>query len=151
MIMWSFNCMYVLVKNKLQLLLKYMNKYHRSAMIMPSPIYIGCGRDLYFHHVNEKTFFIGLICYESRFKVSHLILCSRCHDIPHSKVHGPTWGPSGSCWPQMGPMLDPWILLSGRLKPSVKNSALVYHGLVHLPIFWSPYLAFIKTYEFMIY
>ena len=26
---------------------------------------------------------------------------------------GPTWGPSGSCRPQMGPMLAPWILLSG--------------------------------------
>ena len=25
---------------------------------------------------------------------------------------GPTWGPSGSCWPQMGPMLAPWTLLS---------------------------------------
>ena len=26
---------------------------------------------------------------------------------------GPTWGPSGSCRPQMGPMLAPWTLLSG--------------------------------------
>ena len=25
---------------------------------------------------------------------------------------GPTWGQSGSCRPQMGPMLVPWILLS---------------------------------------
>ena len=35
------------------------------------------------------------------------------HDIPDSKVHRPTWGPPGSCRPQMGPMLVPWILLSG--------------------------------------
>ena len=27
------------------------------------------------------------------------------HLIPDSKVHGPTWGPPGSCRPQMGPML----------------------------------------------
>ena len=27
---------------------------------------------------------------------------------PDSKVHGPTWGPSGSCRPQPGPMLPPW-------------------------------------------
>ena len=27
----------------------------------------------------------------------------------------PTWGPPGSCWPQMGPMLAPWTLLSGYL------------------------------------
>ena len=26
---------------------------------------------------------------------------------------GPTWGPPGSCRPQMGPMLTPWTLLSG--------------------------------------
>ena len=32
---------------------------------------------------------------------------------------GPTWGPSESCRPQMGPMLAPWILLSG-LAVSVK-------------------------------
>ena len=30
-----------------------------------------------------------------------------------SKFMGPTWGPPGSCRPQMGPMLAPWILLSG--------------------------------------
>ena len=30
-----------------------------------------------------------------------------------AKFMGPTWGPSGSCWPQMGPMLAPWTLLSG--------------------------------------
>ena len=24
----------------------------------------------------------------------------------------PTWGPHGSCWPQVGPMLAPWTLLS---------------------------------------
>ena len=27
---------------------------------------------------------------------------------------GPTWGPPGSCRPQMGPMLAPWTLLSGH-------------------------------------
>ena len=37
--------------------------------------------------------------------------------IPDSKVHranmGPTWGPPGSCRPQMGPMLAPWTLQTG--------------------------------------
>ena len=28
---------------------------------------------------------------------------------------GPTWGPHGSCRPEMGPMLAPWTLLSGLL------------------------------------
>ena len=30
-----------------------------------------------------------------------------------AKFMGPTWGPPGSCRPQMGPMLAPWTLLSG--------------------------------------
>ena len=30
-----------------------------------------------------------------------------------AKFIGPTWGPPGSCRPQMGPMLVPWTLLSG--------------------------------------
>ena len=30
-----------------------------------------------------------------------------------TRLMGPTWGPSGSCRPQMGPMLAPWNLLSG--------------------------------------
>ena len=32
-----------------------------------------------------------------------------------AKFMGPTWGPPGSCRPQMGPMLAPWTLLSGML------------------------------------
>ena len=30
---------------------------------------------------------------------------------------GSTWGPPGSCRPQMGPMLSPWTLLSGIISP----------------------------------
>ena len=30
-----------------------------------------------------------------------------------AKFMGQTWGPPGSCRPQKGPMLAPWILLSG--------------------------------------
>ena len=36
-----------------------------------------------------------------------------------SKFMGPTWGPPGSCRPQMGPMLAPWILLSGESTPDL--------------------------------
>ena len=32
-----------------------------------------------------------------------------------AKLMGPTWGPSGSCRTQMGPMLVPWTLLSGNI------------------------------------
>ena len=34
---------------------------------------------------------------------------------PNSKVHGTNMGPPGSCHPQMGPMLAPRTLLSGKL------------------------------------
>ena len=32
---------------------------------------------------------------------------------------GPTWGPPGSCRPQMGPMLAPWTLLSAEFYTGV--------------------------------
>ena len=32
-----------------------------------------------------------------------------------TKFMGPTWGPPGSCRPQMGPMLAPWTMLSKAL------------------------------------
>ena len=57
-----------------------------------------------------------------------------------TKFMGPTWGPSGSCRPQMGPMLTPWTLLSG-VSYQVTICPLSYaHGFaVHcsvMVIFW---------------
>ena len=42
-----------------------------------------------------------------------------------AKFMGPTWVPPGSCWPQMGPMLAPWTLLSGSVAShnNARNSA----------------------------
>ena len=34
-----------------------------------------------------------------------------------ARFMGPTWGPPGSCQPRVDPMLAPWTLLSGILKP----------------------------------
>ena len=31
-----------------------------------------------------------------------------------ARFMGPTWGPPGSCRPQMGPIMSPWTLLSGN-------------------------------------
>ena len=45
--------------------------------------------------------------------------CDRCvmrfisWSLQIAKFMGPTWGPPGSCRPQMGPKLAPWTLLSG--------------------------------------
>ena len=38
----------------------------------------------------------------------------RCKKGPDSKVHGANMGPSGADRTQVGPMLAPWTLLSGR-------------------------------------
>ena len=47
-----------------------------------------------------------------------------------AKFMGPTWGPPGSCRPQMGPMLAPWTLLSGgRLN---KKDGLTRYGDSHV-------------------
>ena len=46
-----------------------------------------------------------------------------------ARLMGPTWGPPGSCRPQMGPMLDPWTLLSGlvsRLMTTVCYRYLIF-------------------------
>ena len=47
----------------------------------------------------------------------HGNLCILGEFIPPSiaKFIGPTWGPPGSCPPQMGPMLATWTLLSGSV------------------------------------
>ena len=40
-----------------------------------------------------------------------------CNDYVVTQIAmliGPTWGPPGSCRPQMGPMLAPWTLLLGQ-------------------------------------
>ena len=39
---------------------------------------------------------------------------SQNHTTQITKFMGPTWGPPGSCRPQMGPMLSPRTLLSGK-------------------------------------
>ena len=52
-----------------------------------------------------------------------------------AKFMGPTWGPPGSCRPQMGPMLAPWTLLSGIL-PVQGFPLWRYDGLSATISFW---------------
>ena len=40
-------------------------------------------------------------------------LCAVVRKVPDSKIHGANMGPTWVLWPQMGPMLAPWTLLSG--------------------------------------
>ena len=47
-------------------------------------------------------------------------------DAQIAKFTGPTWGPPGSCQPQMGPMLVPWTLLSGGMYGIVTSAVNVW-------------------------
>ena len=57
--------------------------------------------------------FCRVVCLRWRLSFPSIIFL-----YPDSKVHGasmgPTWGPPGSCRPQMGPVLASWTLLSGN-------------------------------------
>ena len=44
--------------------------------------------------------------------ISRLWYCGKQTQI--AKFMGPTWGPTGPCRPQMGPMSAPWTLLLGQ-------------------------------------
>ena len=45
-----------------------------------------------------------------------------------TRFMGPTWGPPGSCRPQMGPVLSPWTLLSGPIRWTRMYARLIYRG-----------------------
>ena len=56
----------------------------------------------------------------SAHRCSHVL----CFQYRHStRFMGPTWGPPGTCRPQMGPMLAPWTMLSGYVPPYLWSPA----------------------------
>ena len=90
------------------------------------------------YYNQDCSWFVGVIRANSRFAPSQWETALLCNDVSHwldaslepalsyghdiymiccstqrAKFMGPTWGPPGSCRPQMGPMLAPWNLLSG--------------------------------------
>ena len=48
-----------------------------------------------------------------------------------AKFMGPTWGPPGSCRPQLGPMLAPWTLLSGYCLLSYLSFRITFPAMIH--------------------
>ena len=58
----------------------------------------------------------------------------RCRCIQIANLMRPTWGLPGSCRPQMGPMLAPWILLSGYIFQYIKWAMSIH---CHAYIVWS--------------
>ena len=69
---------------------------------------------------------------------------THCQTAQIAKFMGPTWGPPGSCRPQMDPMLAPSTLLSGGIWAMVVYydwgtwlEGSVYQFNAVLPIFWT--------------
>ena len=59
-----------------------------------------------------------------------------CSNSQIATFMGPTWGPPGSCRPQMGPMLAPWPLLSRE----VSSKWCLAPRIAHVsPISWSTF------------
>ena len=69
------------------------------------------------HSLNDISYkikkFIQPCITEKYYPITHQQLNSQI-----AKFMGPTWGPPGSCRPQVGPKLAPWTLLSGLLSLS---------------------------------
>ena len=60
-----------------------------------------------------------------------LIQTSCIVKIPDRKFMGPTWGPLGSCRPQMGPMWAPWTLLLSGMGTCVCPERLSFYWSIH--------------------
>ena len=52
------------------------------------------------------------------------VMCVSSHP-QIARFMGPTWGPPGACWPQVGPMSAPWTLLSRPISGSTSRQAVM--------------------------
>ena len=98
----------------------YCHRYIHSWFIFPTfrehlwqrflsqPCLYGTIHPIQFRHIlNGKI--------PKRVKSSYTNYLAKSQETQITKLMGPTWGPPGSCRPQMGPMLAPWTLLSGNI------------------------------------
>ena len=67
-----------------------------------------CARYTYTCVVGVDMTYQSNVSYGRKVKIETLFIVSQI-----ARFMGPTWGPPGSCWSHMGPMLAPWTLLSG--------------------------------------
>ena len=81
-------------------------------------------------HRVEASFFI---CFDCTLKQN--IFYAMLQAIPDSKVHGPTWGPSGADRTQVRPMLALWTLLSGiGLYAAIRRHVVKRFAWIHRPL-----------------
>ena len=97
------------------------SKVHGANMVCPwvfpwkNTAKVICWHDAWYcsHHVSSYLYTLMSYCNNLNSFGAEISLIAR--------FMGPTWGPSVSCWSQMGPMLAPWTFLSGIL--SYKESS----------------------------
>ena len=97
--------------------------------------------------IHVKIIFMAFISKDinNRFIYSHRhtgntmnSLVQGCTQI--ARFMGPTWGPSGSCRPQMGPMLAPWTLLSGVATPLLTRRHRSFYEAINTTNEWRIYM-----------
>ena len=75
-------------------------------------------------------------------KFAALSCCQRSVTSQITRFMGPTWGPPGSCRPQVGPMLASWTLLSGMFtcllhsKPYIPGCQWLHSCVMVLTVWW---------------
>ena len=83
---------------------------------------------------------------------SHLKTNTHHKTTQIARFVGPTWGPPGSCRPQMGPMLAPWTLLLGELQwPKIMETAKTLALTLEISpprVFMTPYYQWLHLVEF---
>ena len=66
-----------------------------------------------------------------------------------AKFMWPTWGPPGSCRPQVGPILSPGTFLSGRCTPHLEEDSeeeiIWSYFITDMVDFPSPWVSYIKS------
>ena len=79
------------------------------------------------------TIFYNLFSWEKMIRWSHVVSTMIDDDLApqrdrsqKTKFMGPTWGPLGSCRPQICPMLAPWTSLSGAIQTYWALSGYLY-------------------------
>ena len=105
--------------------LAYSESQHTHALFISYPLFHRRNRDSFYCQceINFLVFCANMLRFLDwipRLNSLKLIGYTAHRGIPLAmtqitKFMGPTWGPPGSCRPQMGPMLAPWTLLSGEV------------------------------------
>ena len=102
-----------------KLFIRKFKMYFR--LILQNGCYFSCGQCIIskqnVHRVQSSGLYGSFILYN--FYLYRMSVRFHNNNSQIGKFMGTTWGPPGSCRPQIGPMLAPWTLLSGKAASTV--------------------------------